>query len=86
MTALDLILALSAPGPLEMVVILIVAVLLFGKRLPEVARGLGKSLNEFKRGLKEASQVKDEVTGEVRNLADSDPIKEIKQLKDDITS
>ena len=29
----------------------VVAVLLFGKRLPEVARSLGKSYNEFRRGL-----------------------------------
>ncbi|HOO16902.1 MAG: twin-arginine translocase TatA/TatE family subunit [Phycisphaerae bacterium] len=31
----------------------LVALLLFGSRLPEVARSLGRSLNEFKRGLNE---------------------------------
>ena len=35
------------------IVFLIVAVLLFGNRLPEIARSLGRSVNEFKRGLKE---------------------------------
>jgi len=35
----------------ELVIVGIVAVLLFGKRLPEVARSLGKSYNEFRRGL-----------------------------------
>ena len=35
----------------ELVIIGIVAVLLFGKRLPEVAKSLGKSYNEFRRGL-----------------------------------
>lgn len=38
----------------ELVIILALALLLFGaKRLPEVARGIGKSVNAFKAGLKE---------------------------------
>jgi len=39
------------PGFQEMIVIGIIAVLLFGKRLPEVAKSLGKSYNEFRKGL-----------------------------------
>ncbi len=39
-------------GPPEMLMIMIVAVLLFGKRLPEVGRSLGKGLIEFKKGLR----------------------------------
>ncbi len=39
-------------GPWEIIAILVVALLLFGKRLPEVARSLGKGIVEFKRGLK----------------------------------
>jgi sec-independent protein translocase protein TatA len=50
------------------IVILIVALLLFGKRLPEVARGLGRSLNEFKKGLNEAQQTKDEVMGDINKV------------------
>jgi sec-independent protein translocase protein TatA len=38
----------------ELVLIGIVLVLIFGRRLPEVGRNLGRSLFEFKRGLKEA--------------------------------
>lgn len=38
-------------GTGEMIVIGVVAVLLFGKRLPEVGRSLGKSLVEFKKGM-----------------------------------
>ena len=43
----------------ELVVILLIVLVLFGaSRLPEIARALGKSVNEFKKGTKE---VKDEV-------------------------
>lgn len=39
------------PGPMEMVIILGIGVLLFGKRLPEVGRSLGKGIMEFKKGV-----------------------------------
>ena len=38
-------------GMQELVVIGIIAVLLFGKKLPEVARSMGKSYQQFKSGL-----------------------------------
>ena len=38
--------------PGEMVVVLILAVVLFGKKLPEVGRSLGKGIIEFKKGLR----------------------------------
>lgn len=40
------------PGPFEMMIVGIVALLLFGKRLPEVARSLGKGIVEFKKGVR----------------------------------
>lgn len=38
-------------SPAEMMIVLVVAVLLFGNRLPSVARSAGKSFTEFKRGM-----------------------------------
>jgi len=35
----------------EFLIVGVIAILLFGKRLPEVAKSLGKSYQEFKRGL-----------------------------------
>lgn len=41
----------------ELAVILVIALLVFGaNRLPEVARGIGRSFNAFKAGLKDASE------------------------------
>ena len=46
------------PGGLEWVVIGLVALLLFGKRLPGIARSLGQSLTEFKSGLAGTDEAK----------------------------
>ena len=39
-------------GPQEMLIIVILGVLLFGKRLPDVGRSTGKSIVEFKNGIR----------------------------------
>jgi sec-independent protein translocase protein TatA len=40
-------------GPTEMLIVGVIAVLLFGSRLPNVARSMGKSLTEFKKGMQD---------------------------------
>lgn len=40
-------------GLLELGIILLVVLVLFGKRIPEAARGLGRSITSFKAGLKD---------------------------------
>ena len=39
-------------GPTEIIIILVLGVLLFGRKLPEVGKYLGKSIVEFKKGMK----------------------------------
>jgi len=58
------------PGGWEWIVILVVALLIFGKRLPDIARSVGKSLTEFKKGVREAQDTKDEIVDDVRKVKD----------------
>jgi sec-independent protein translocase protein TatA len=57
-------------GGTEWFILIILGVLLFGKRLPEVGRSLGKGMMEFKRGLQ---GIEDEVQGHLRGVEFSDP-------------
>jgi sec-independent protein translocase protein TatA len=50
-------------GGTEWFILIILGVLLFGKRLPEVGRSLGKGMMEFKKGLQ---GIEDEVQGSLR--------------------
>jgi sec-independent protein translocase protein TatA len=50
--------------PLEIILILIVILLLFGaKRLPEMAKGIGQSVREFRKGIKD---MKDDISAEAK--------------------
>jgi len=61
-------------GPTEILVILLIVLLLFGaKKIPEVARGLGKGIREFK---KAAKDIQDEV-----RIEEEKEDKEKKELK-----
>ncbi|TWT40371.1 twin arginine translocase protein A [Phycisphaerae bacterium RAS1] len=52
-------------SPMHWLVIGIVALLLFGNRLPDVARSLGRAFNEFKKGLKDVGDdLKDTTSGD----------------------
>lgn len=54
-------------GTTEMLVILIVALLLFGKKLPEVARSIGRALGEFRRSMQGIeSEIRGELYGDGR--------------------
>jgi sec-independent protein translocase protein TatA len=55
-------------GPPEMLFLAFIALLLFGKKLPEVARSMGKGIVEFKKGM---NGIEDEVrsAGNTNNYA-----------------
>jgi sec-independent protein translocase protein TatA len=67
------------PGGYEVWIILVVILLLFGSRIPKVARSLGQGISQFKKGLNEAVEMgsDDEEEDEEKQ-----PPKEEKRLED----
>ncbi|MFC1462062.1 twin-arginine translocase TatA/TatE family subunit [Verrucomicrobiota bacterium] len=65
--------AFGAPGPFEMILILVAILLLFGAaKLPDLAKALGKSLGEFKKGKEESEKsLKEMVAGDGDDKTDS---------------
>lgn len=48
-------------GTTELIIILAILLLLFGSRLPSIMRSMGKSVNEFKRGMNETDETPTDV-------------------------
>ncbi len=65
-------------GTWEIVAIVVVGVLLFGSRLPSIARSMGKSVVEFKKGVKD---VKDDLDTSVNADDKADDKHEPKKLE-----
>ena len=56
---------LQGIGAPELIIILVILLLLFGaKKLPEMARSIGKSTKEFKKGMSEAASEEEEAQAE----------------------
>jgi sec-independent protein translocase protein TatA len=51
------------PSLVELIVILVVVLLVFGSRIPNVMRNLGKSVSSFKKGLEEGKEEDDKPSG-----------------------
>tara|TARA_B100000959_G_C14697796_1_gene507506 strand:+ start:451 stop:639 length:189 start_codon:yes stop_codon:yes gene_type:complete len=57
-----------AIGPWQIIIIVLAVIILFGgKKIPEIARGLGLGLKEFKKATKE---IKDEVKNAADTISD----------------
>ena len=64
-------LAFWMPGGAEWIVLLVLGLLIFGRRLPEVGRSLGRSIVEFKRGIKGIDdEIEDESSKPANKLKD----------------
>ncbi len=57
------------PGPMEMLIIGIIVLLLFGNRLPSTMRSLGRGIVEFKKGVQ---GIEDEVDKASNSKEDKD--------------
>lgn len=56
-----------SPGPLEIILILVIVLLLFGgKKIPELMKGMGKGIKNFREGINSD----DEEDGENKGPAD----------------
>lgn len=61
----------SLPGGPEVFIILLVVLLLFGaKKIPELARGLGKGIREFKDASREIKKEIEHEAKEIKKLED----------------
>lgn len=70
MTTLVNMLGFGMIGWQELVVIGVVAVLIFGRKLPDVGRSLGQGLVEFKKGLKGVKKDVDEAVEGAKEVAE----------------
>ncbi|MFM9960828.1 MAG: twin-arginine translocase TatA/TatE family subunit [Planctomycetaceae bacterium] len=63
-------------GTPELIIVAIVGLLLFGKRLPEVARNLGKGITEFKKGVRGLDEDSDTSSYSSNSRPSSRPVAE----------
>ncbi len=61
-----LIIILGIPGPWQIVLIVFAIILLFGgRKIPEMMKGIGQGLKEFKKATKEDKKAEDEEDNEI---------------------
>jgi len=69
---LNSILLAFSPGPFEIILVLVIVLLLFGgKKIPELMKGMGKGIRNFKEGLNTDDE-EDKENKEKKNDSDED--------------
>lgn len=68
------------PGLWQILLVILIIALIFGaKKIPEIARALGRSSGEFKKGLKEGNAAAAEKAEEIKEALLNDEKKDDKQ-------
>jgi sec-independent protein translocase protein TatA len=63
---MEILIILGIPGPWQIVLIVLVVLLLFGgRKIPELMRGLGQGMKEFKKATKEDQGTEGETEKEI---------------------
>ena len=58
---MEILIILGIPGPWQIVLIILVVLLLFGgRKIPELMKGLGQGMKEFKKATKEDNKTEEE--------------------------
>jgi len=65
------------PGPTEWIIIAVLGLLFFGKRLPEVGKSLGKGIVEFKKGLKGVEEEIETASTQPRSFPIAAPVQSL---------
>lgn len=79
------------PGSIEIGILALIAILVFGRNLPKIAKNLGSSIPMFKKGIAETNKELAEVQAETEKIqaAGKDALKElvepVNQLKDAVS-
>ncbi|REL24300.1 twin-arginine translocase TatA/TatE family subunit [Rhodohalobacter sp. SW132] len=68
---------MGMPGGFEIVIIVMIILLLFGaKRIPELARGIGQGIQEFRKASDDIKKEIDKGADDIKNSASARPSKE----------
>lgn len=61
----------GAPGPMELLIVGLIVLLLFGNRLPSVMRSMGRGIVEFKKGVQGIEDEMDDAVKETKKPEES---------------
>lgn len=74
---------MGMPGGIEIVIIVLIILLLFGaKRIPELARGIGQGIQEFRKASDDIKKEIDKGSDEIKNAGSQNKKKEAESKSD----